>query len=225
MSFAENWDADRGLIQGCAWWSHRAYGGSIDFALHPHKRITIGVASALVVVAGPYCVVAVRGTMRSFFDWLTNFRVRPKEGRHCGFRLESDQLRHRILKAIDALQAGDLDLIICGHSQGGAIAINLAYDLGRDVHRVITFGAPPAFDRRMAAMWDDSHYDHTWRVVNGPDPVPQFLPIQYRHVGRLAYLDGKGRAWPVVRRWDFRRRVFERSHALGGRRGYIAQLS
>jgi|GEM_PF-5626831 len=231
--------ADLALIRSAAYWSAASYAperfraGSVAAAGYRMKKVQVGVASALVVLVGPFVLIAARGTVSDFRrqaivssrDWLTNFRAGSYGGRHCGFERESAQLVARLPAALRALQAEALPVVFTGHSQGGALAANLALDMDLpSLHRVVMFGAPPTFGRRVAAMYDASYGEITWRVQNGPDPVSQLMPLRFDPVGRLAYLDAAGAAWPRVRRWDFARRIVERNHALHGKKGYLAKL-
>lgn len=116
--------------------------------------------------------------------------------------------------AEDARRSGGL--VVCGHSQGGAVAALAAKRLAEEgipVRAVYTFGAPRPGDDTFKAAYDLPH----WRFENVADPVPLLCPppkdvrdvlprfvqkvlfggepppdpVEFRHVGRLALMNDR----------------------------------
>ena len=138
-----------------------------------------------------YRFIAFPGTF-SLRDWLTNFKffqlISPYEedykGRvklHCGYYNGYISVQEKLLEAADK----NLDLIITGHSAGGAIAqiaaVDVNYRLFKNVEAV-TFGSPGCGNK----AWKNSaskRIDNT-SYANFLDPVPFIIPF-YHHVSSL----------------------------------------
>lgn len=108
-------------------------------------------------------------------DWLDNFSTSLfpffSGYAHSGFVEHWDQLSELVEEL--ALQNTDREIILCGHSLGGALAALAAIHLNRkgfswDSLNVCTFGAPRALDVKLAT----SVRCVSLRVVNYGDPVP-----------------------------------------------------
>lgn len=162
-------------------------------------------------------IVAFRGT-RERVDWrISNFRAMPVPLRDCnltlpifvhrGFQKPLDYLDkstgrrsfEAILSRLDAIDFGDRDLYITGHSLGGAIATIFATKLRYNrpelvkehLKGIVTFGAPSSGLTGFRRYYADLH-SITLRVVNACDAVPYSPPAFYRHVGSAVWLLNSG---------------------------------
>lgn len=160
-----------------------------------------GGAEALAAIKDDIAVVVVRGTQRSWIDLLYDVAfLWPKKDSaagevHRGFRHAADRLDAAGLWLL--LDVPRLNHIYyCGHSLGGGVATNLAWDhLKRGLDstpHVFTIGQP----RTGTEAWAKRVFDAilsvggtSWRFVHPLDVVPhlppagqKFLP-RYRHVG------------------------------------------
>ena len=133
--------------------------------------------------------VAFRGT-QTFEDWVGDFdavfepyKYLQNGGQvHMGFQSIYAALRNSVAAGIGAAMAGCDDLLITGHSLGGALAVVAGPDVARNltsplVPELITFAGPAA------GLADFSHFfdlviPSCYRVVNFWDIVPR-LPPQF----------------------------------------------
>eukprot|EP00216_Chloropicon_sp_CCMP2111_P003683 CAMPEP_0198246004 /NCGR_PEP_ID=MMETSP1446-20131203/44067_1 /TAXON_ID=1461542 ORGANISM="Unidentified sp, Strain CCMP2111" /NCGR_SAMPLE_ID=MMETSP1446 /ASSEMBLY_ACC=CAM_ASM_001112 /LENGTH=343 /DNA_ID=CAMNT_0043930261 /DNA_START=85 /DNA_END=1112 /DNA_ORIENTATION=- len=113
-----------------------------------------------------------------------------------GFRASWDRLRVNAFKSTRDLVAKhpNANLVITGHSLGGALAALAAADFtmnGMEVSKVITFGQPRLGNMNWAHLYDSTLglRNITFRLVNHRDPVPRipFTDISllrgYHHTG------------------------------------------
>jgi triacylglycerol lipase len=128
-------------------------------------------------------VLVFRGT-DGWRDWGANLRVYPtrREGAgrvHRGFQRALDGVWQQVS---DALREFRGELVITGHSLGGALAVLAASRLAPAA--VYTFGAPRVADAAFARGLADTC---AFRVVHGADIVPKVPPASgltvFRHVG------------------------------------------
>ncbi len=137
--------------------------------------------------------------------------------------------------------AKGLPLILAGHSRGGALAMRAAIELAKrgDVRSVYTFGSPRWCDKIAAREYDMVLGQRTFKVVNNNDLVPSLPPwrLGWQHVGRMVYIDRKGRVHPDVHTRPFWDRALGalahlgkpgldavRDHSGGGMRSYLVPL-
>lgn len=161
---------------------------------------------------GKTVVVAFRGTIiTSFQQWLfTNLLAFPERRppRHVGFQLAWERLRPELLEWIERTPPKDGELMLTGHSLGGAIAILAAFELSDDypVRAVVTIGAPrvgfigfrdrylnkphrPMIKGERAVVLGEV----TRRITHADDFVSRVPPGPiFRHVGAEYRLDAKG---------------------------------
>ena len=135
-------------------------------------------------VDGDDLLISVRGS-DDFKDWLENANLKMTHVRGIGFHSGFYQAAHDLWVKI--CSSGILNdypaenIILTGHSKGGAIAQILAYLIHCEnsehrscIHDVVTFGAPRCGNAkfgRWCKMYGVKHY----RVVNNGDRVP-YLP-------------------------------------------------
>lgn len=135
-------------------------------------------------------------------DWLTDLQVRKVQwGSTLNSPLSTKPKVHRgFANAYAAVREGILhiippgaNLVITGHSLGGALATLCAEDLN-DLHpidSVITFGSPRVGNGPFARRYNDQLAEITARIVNSNDPIPHIPWIfgTYRHVATQHYLN------------------------------------
>lgn len=94
------------------------------------------------------------------------------------------------------------EIIFTGHSLGGALACISADLLPWNPRAVYLFGCPRVFDHGAAHGYDSRLGRRTFRYVHNNDIVPRIPPTWagYKHIGRLVYVDRKGRVrWRLGR--------------------------
>lgn len=130
-------------------------------------------------------------------DLITNLKITPVPSDHGGkvrkgFKQALDEIwdqpsRQQGLRAFLDSHGGKRPIWFTGHSLGAALA-TIASDRYGHARGLYTFGSPPVGTRGFR----DNFSVQTYRFVNNNDPVP-YLPPIYQHVGRLKYIDRKGR--------------------------------
>jgi len=119
-------------------------------------------------------------------------------------------------------------ILVCGHSLGGAMAVNMqAYLFSHpeiETERVwlYTFGSPRVGDKAFAAYMDKAGAGRSFRVVHGRDPVPSVPPrvASFRHSGQLVWFE-HGNGWTrETMHADSKRRWYSFS-AVGDHSNYM----
>jgi triacylglycerol lipase len=131
--------------------------------------------------------VAFRGT-QTFEDWVGDFDAAfetyqyvPNAGEvHVGFQSIYRALHDSIEAGIGAVTAGCDDLLVTGHSLGGALAVIAAPDFAKNltpslVPELITFAGPAAGLANFCGVFD-LVIPSCYRVVNFWDVVPRLPP-------------------------------------------------
>jgi triacylglycerol lipase len=146
--------------------------------------------------------VAFRGT-QTFEDWVGDFdalfepyKYVPNAGQvQMGFQSIYDALHDSIQAGIGAAIAGCDDLLVTGHSLGGALAVIAGPDLAKNltlVPELITFAGPAAGLADFARFFD-LVIPSCYRVVNFWDLVPRLPPQApvglYEQTGTLVNVD------------------------------------
>lgn len=152
-------------------------------------------------------VIVFRGTQpRRWRDLVRNVRVHQVEARdatgrrigrvHAGFWGGVEALWPDLIAAVNRIQ--DRRLIVCGHSQGGAIAVRAVQRLRPIItpEAVVTWGEPRSGDQEAAEAWPlhvpyypYAHYGDVVPLV--PDRrLPPWEP--YVHVQARRWLRGPG---------------------------------
>jgi hypothetical protein len=163
---------------------------------------------------GNTLVIAFRGTTggwNALRQWpLTNLRAFPvrRPWRHLGFQMAWERLRPEMVEWVERTLPKGGDLILTGHSLGGAIAILAAFELAEDYHvrAVVTIGAPrvgliefrdryltkpsrPVIAGESAALLSEV----TRRITHADDLVSRMPPGPiFRHVGEESRLNAQG---------------------------------
>lgn len=127
--------------------------GYSDFTHPPGSSSDRALLRAFAYVEDGTAQLCFRGTQK-WRNWLSNLNFRPTGKplwRHAGFERAWRRLQPQVMTWLE--QAAPRELVICGHSLGGAMAQLAAYDLAArwPVSAVVCFGAPlpgwPAFAR------------------------------------------------------------------------------
>lgn len=111
---------------------------------------------------------------------------------HPGFVDAAQELLVKLIPIMANHRDQKPELILCGHSLGGAICQWLQAAAAGEVRTCYTFGSPRAMTRGSARKFHLMHgFDHL-RFVNGADFVPRALGLLYSHVGRLFFIRPDG---------------------------------
>jgi predicted lipase len=146
-------------------------------------------------------------------DWYTNIKadqVQLMHGKgHKGFQAAYKSVHIRLLQALSHCSNRD-DIILTGHSLGGALAHHCAVDCyrfwGYRLKSLITFGAPRSVDSD-AAQYIETVTPIVSRYVYGNDVVSHIIPAEifgcnYLHPGELILIDrNNGVSVNPVERW------------------------
>lgn len=174
-------------LQKCAWLCYKSYSPEGNA-----ERFDIGNGITFYLLHhGDVAYVCVRGT-DEVRDWMRNLntsRVAVEHGSaHEGFLAAAD----RIVDRLSGIEQG-VTIHLTGHSMGGSVAALVAYrlyQLGKNVGRVFTMGAP-RFANPELCEFMDARIDHT-RIVNGNDAIPRVpTRIRFKHCGSLLYFNRK----------------------------------
>lgn len=148
-------------------------------------------------------IIAFRGTQeRSIRNWIEdlfwkqldlNYPGMPDAMVHRGFysAYHNTTLRPVILSAVQEIRElyGNINIIVTGHSMGGALASFCALDLtvnyGLQGVQLMTFGQPRVGNAAFASYFS-KHVPWTFRVTNGKDMVPH-LPPYYTYFPQKTY--------------------------------------
>ncbi|KAJ1292319.1 hypothetical protein BS78_02G383500 [Paspalum vaginatum] len=148
-------------------------------------------------------IVAIRGTQEnSVQNWIKDlvwkqldlsFPNMPNAKVHSGFFYSYNNtiLRLAITSAVSKARKsyGDINVIVTGHSMGGAMAsfcaLDLAMKLGGDSVQLMTFGQPRVGNAAFASYFA-KYVPNTVRVTHGHDIVPH-LPPYFSFLPQLTY--------------------------------------
>lgn len=146
-------------------------------------------------------LVAFRGTTQSISQWASNLEVKYDKwtkGRvHTGFFKRFMEIRDETIEFIKNSRKQssfrEAELIISGHSMGGAVATLFSSMLMSSEDNelypdaVYTFGSPRVGDSAFSKFVDTQLGDRLIRVMNEFDMIPDLPPkmFGYRHTGLL----------------------------------------
>jgi triacylglycerol lipase len=122
---------------------------------------------------------------------------------HAGFQDVYELVRNGIAANLAAATAGCDQILVTGHSLGGALAVLAAPDIVRNMPpnkiepRLITFAGPRVGLIDFADAFNAA-IESCFRVVNFLDIVPYVPPAPYMHVGAQIAVDSGG---PVQLAW------------------------
>ena len=140
-------------------------------------------------------VIAFAGS-RNLRDWVGNIRAELRgfgTGRvHAGFLADFTNLVQTPLwSALGQLGEPNSEIVVCGHSRGGALALITAKFLeshGRGPTCVVTFGTPKVGDESFVRSVESP----VVRVEAFADMAPRLPPTPFRPCGQLVYLASDG---------------------------------
>ena len=155
---------------------------------------------------------------------------------HIGFKYCWESVLGDTYDAIDTalenLQGEATDIIVCGHSLGGAVATLYAYSIKKHYPhynvRSTTIGSPRVGNKVFKENYDKSEID-TLRIVHNNDLVTHTPYIRFYHVNYQVRLDNNGnklkRDTSLSALWLYLRSLFSgkniKDHMSGG---YIKAL-
>lgn len=157
-------------------------------------------------------MVTFRGTQTPG-DWLHNLDFvaepyLPVPGRgtvHQGFQLVYYAIRKNLLDIVNKMGVGCTELVVTGHSLGGALATLAMPDLlnqnfAANISPILYNIASPRVGHDDFQSYFDSHINVSYRIVNQWDVVPHVPPslAGYVHVGMQLTIDS-GFSFDVVR--------------------------
>lgn len=190
---------------------------TINGSVLQHQRIihgALGGGICRIFWNDEHVVIAFRGTLDSS-DWrISNLKIFPallkkcdESGNirvHLGFQnslyYEDKTTKESSINAIckhleeEQLISKGRNVIITGHSLGGALATLFAVNLRSEtkcnvnIKSIVLFGSPAVGFRKFKTFYGDLE-SKTIRIINGSDIVPFTPPILYRHVGRSIWLN------------------------------------
>jgi hypothetical protein len=146
-------------------------------------------------------VVAFRGTER-IHDWMDDFDFvpapyAPVPGRgtvHQGFQLVYLTIRDNLIGLLNQHAQGFSEILITGHSLGGALCALAAVDIvnvNTNLAPVVYTWAEPRVGHDDFVTFYDTHINICYRVVNVWDVVPHLPPdiAGYEHEGNQVTID------------------------------------
>lgn len=148
--------------------------------------------------------VSFRGT-EDLADWLQDLDAIPENYApltgfghvHGGFQDVYELVRKSIVANLPNALTGCTQILITGHSLGGAVAVLAAPDVFRGMPpntiepRLITFGGPRVGLPDFVSAFN-TDIESCFRVVNFLDIVPLVPPAPYAHVGAEIVVDSGG---------------------------------
>jgi triacylglycerol lipase len=186
---------------------HALYRGGIAPTINERSTDT----QCLVQRVGDVLFVVFPGT-DSIADWQTDLRAakveHPRGGKvHAGFKSAWKSVMWAVTDNLCQRGNSVGDVVVCGHSLGGALAVLCAFEL---IHlpfipsvQCYTFGQPRVGNGSFTRYFNANLHDETYRIVNEHDPVPYLPPwlMGYRHAGTEVFL-GKNSITVAPSLWE-----------------------
>jgi triacylglycerol lipase len=131
-------------------------------------------------------------------NWITDFDIHINRDTSAarGYSTAANAAWPRVKTLVNKSLGINRNVIITGHSLGGALAALIAQWLAADlannnVQCVYTFGMPRVGDAAFATGYNAALGAHTYRLVYEDDIVPTVAPseLQFKHVGRYLHTD------------------------------------
>lgn len=145
--------------------------------------------------------ICFRGTS-SLQDWKINLDSRLIEYKknnnkfkiHNGFYTQYNSVKNNIMPFIMKNNTYN-NIVICGHSLGGALATICSFDLCDNIYNsnitCVTFGSPRVGDKKFVNLYNNYNIS-THRIVISGDPVPKWpLNGNYIHICSCIYFKDK----------------------------------
>ena len=147
-------------------------------------------------------IVSFRGS-EYFQDWLHNFDFvpapySPVPGRgtvHQGFQIVYEAVRNNVRRLVQSKAATCKEILITGHSLGGALcslaAPDLLNDIASQLNPTVYTWAEPRVGHPDFGRFFDSRINTCYRIVNTWDVVPHLPPplALYEHEGSALHVD------------------------------------
>jgi len=165
------------------------------------QYFNINDTKAFIAQSSHLIIIAFKGTSditNALTDLDFAMQRTPLGKVHCGFNEAMDLVWDDLYTTLKKWQANSdgSAVWVTGHSLGAALAtvatarLRLIYQ--EPVQGLYTFGSPRTFDSVYASKFNQNFVAQTFRFVNEQDivtNVPLESLLNYRHVGRMQYID------------------------------------
>jgi hypothetical protein len=152
--------------------------------------------------------IAFRGT-ESEKDMLTDAKCFQKTvvifGSECkvhdGFWKAYDSVKNEVNSIINNSKYNDYEIITCGHSLGGALAILCAINTPINCKvKTVAYGSPLVGDSKFVKVFNNRKIECI-RLIHGNDVVPMVPNINYKHCGEQIRVDNDGNQIGYMNFW------------------------
>ena len=167
-----------------------------DWGLDRCEFIDIDDTQLFVASTADAIIVSFRGS-ESVSDWLGNLKVTSQERAmgsvHRGFSIAFDAVKLKLQSVVSSLDPGTRQVVLTGHSLGGALATIAAADFVDLFPSLVayTFGQPRLAKSDFQSSFDSKYQDRFFRFVNERDIVTR-VPPGFSHVQKLSHLTNGG---------------------------------
>lgn len=191
LSYCKKEEIERFSCADCN--SHRSLIGVFDPASKASSQVVVTIDKEEEEI-----IIAFRGTINGIKQWASNLdtvytKWYNNDGKvHSGFYDRFNEIKMPTMTFLKQAQKElpNGDIIISGHSMGGAVATLFASYLKKlNIHPrfVYTYGSPRVGDKTFARHVDSQFGDRLVRIMNDWDMVTDLPPVifGYRHAGKL----------------------------------------